>query len=71
MFTIIILCTFPQDQRDLSTVEGHVVDADGGTLRIISVKRENRGTYTCLAKNPAGDAKRSLDVSVIGNAELC
>lgn len=47
------------------------MDADGGTLRIISVKRENRGTYTCLAKNPAGDAKRSLDVSVIGKVELC
>ncbi|KAG8196694.1 hypothetical protein JTE90_023205 [Oedothorax gibbosus] len=61
---------FDPDQRDLSNVEGHVVDADNGILRIASVKRENRGTYTCLAKNPAGDAKRTLDLSVIVKPEI-
>ncbi|GBO35711.1 Fasciclin-2, partial [Araneus ventricosus] len=61
---------FDPDQRDLSTVEGHVVDADTGTLIINSVKRENKGRYTCWAKNPAGDAKRSLELSVIVKPEI-
>ncbi|KAF8792826.1 fasciclin-2-like isoform X1 [Argiope bruennichi] len=61
---------FDPDQRDLSNVEGHVVDADTGTLIINSVKRENKGRYTCWAKNPAGDAKRSLELSVIVKPEI-
>ncbi|CAL1264407.1 unnamed protein product [Larinioides sclopetarius] len=61
---------FDPDQRDLSTVEGHVVDTDTGTLIISSVKRENKGRYTCWAKNPAGDAKRSLELSVIVKPEI-
>lgn len=52
--------------RNLSTVEGHIVDADTGTLTINSVRRENKGRYTCVAKNPAGEAKRNLELSVIG-----
>ncbi|GIY24720.1 fasciclin-2 [Caerostris extrusa] len=61
---------FDPDQRDLSTIEGYAVDADTGSLIINSVKRENRGRYTCWAKNPAGDAKRSLDLSVIVKPEI-
>ncbi|GFT44023.1 fasciclin-2 [Nephila pilipes] len=61
---------FDPDQRDLSTTEGHVVDTDTGTLIINSVKRENKGRYTCWAKNPAGDAKRSVDLSVIVKPEI-
>ncbi|XP_035207265.1 fasciclin-2-like isoform X3 [Stegodyphus dumicola] len=61
---------FDPDQKDLSTAEGHVVDADTGTLTINNVKRENRGRYTCLAKNPAGDAKRSLELTVIVKPEI-
>ncbi|XP_015903524.1 fasciclin-2 isoform X2 [Parasteatoda tepidariorum] len=61
---------FDPDQRDLSTVEGHIVDADTGSLIISSVKRENKGRYTCLAKNPAGDAKRSLDLTVVVKPEI-
>lgn len=56
--------------RNLTSVEGYIVDADTGTLTISSVKRENRGEYVCVAKNPAGEAKRNLDLSVIGIIQM-
>lgn len=56
--------------RNLTSVEGYIVDADTGTLTISSVKRENRGEYICVAKNPAGEAKRNLDLSVIGMIQM-
>lgn len=59
-----------QNMRNLTSVEGYIVDADTGTLTISSVKRENRGEYICVAKNPAGEAKRNLDLSVIGMIQI-
>ncbi|XP_054718779.1 fasciclin-2-like isoform X2 [Uloborus diversus] len=61
---------FDPKERNVSTVEGHIVDADTGTLVISQVKRDQKGTYTCLAKNPAGEAKRGLDLSVIVKPEV-
>lgn len=58
------------NMRNLTSVEGHIVDADTGTLTILSVKRENKGEYVCVAKNPAGEAKRNLELSVIVKPEI-
>lgn len=41
--------------------------ANDHELTLNRIKAENRGTYTCLAVNPAGTAEKHFNVDVQGN----
>lgn len=53
-------------QQNLNGADRFLVDEKTGMLHIKEVKNEDWGTYTCFAKNNAGDSesKTLLDVSV-------
>lgn len=43
------------------------MQTSGATLRIISARRENAGTYRCEARGHQGVYHKDYDLDVIGN----
>ncbi|KAG8436526.1 hypothetical protein GDO86_007581 [Hymenochirus boettgeri] len=58
------LITWLKDGQPLSQTENIHLLKGGQILRITSAREENFGRYTCLASNPAGDAKKEFWVTI-------
>ena len=51
---------------DIHGVFGVVVSLGGRTLQILRAKVSDGGKYTCVAMNPAGEARRIISLIVLG-----
>ncbi|XP_067129306.1 fasciclin-2-like isoform X3 [Centruroides vittatus] len=56
--------------QDLSSKEGYFVGKETGVLTIRSVKKEDFGNYTCVAKNDAGTDSKILLLTVVVKPEI-
>ncbi|XP_076366885.1 fasciclin-2-like isoform X3 [Tachypleus tridentatus] len=56
---------FNKEDKDMNKEHDYVVDKNKGTLTILKVRKDDEGQYVCMAKNPAGDARKMIMLNVI------
>ncbi|XP_076310247.1 fasciclin-2-like [Tachypleus tridentatus] len=59
-----------REYKNMSKEPGYDVDKDKGTLTILKVEKEDRGKYTCVAKNPAGEDRKMTTLMVISKPNI-
>ncbi|XP_022255646.1 fasciclin-2-like [Limulus polyphemus] len=59
-----------KEYKNMSKEQGYDVDKDKGTLTILKVEKEDKGKYTCVAKNPAGENRKTTTLMVISKPNI-
>jgi neural cell adhesion molecule len=54
-----------KNQKDVSFVDRFSVQPHNGQMNIARVEENDRGTYTCIAKNSAGYAEQRINIDVV------